>query len=61
MIAGLGEAAKLVFKNVAQYSDHMEKIRDYLEKKLKVQNQIIIKFKNKLLNWIVYYKNDSSI
>jgi len=36
MIAGLGEAARLVFENLSTYSRHMEAARDYLEEKLKV-------------------------
>jgi cysteine sulfinate desulfinase/cysteine desulfurase-like protein len=36
MIAGLGEAARLVCENLLTYSRHMETVRDYLEEKLKV-------------------------
>jgi selenocysteine lyase len=36
MIAGLGEAARLVCENLSTYCRHMEIIRDYLEEKLKV-------------------------
>jgi cysteine sulfinate desulfinase/cysteine desulfurase-like protein len=36
MIAGLGEAARLVCENLSTYSRHMETVRDYLEEKLKV-------------------------
>jgi selenocysteine lyase len=35
MIAGLGEAARLVCENLSTYSRHMEAARDYLEEKLK--------------------------
>lgn len=35
MIAGLGEAARLVCENLSTYSRHMETVRDYLEEKLK--------------------------
>ncbi|XP_028391991.1 selenocysteine lyase-like, partial [Dendronephthya gigantea] len=34
MIAGLGEAAKLVVDNLNTYSAHMRKVRDYLETRL---------------------------
>jgi cysteine sulfinate desulfinase/cysteine desulfurase-like protein len=36
MIAGLGEAARLVCENLSEYCRHMEEMRDYLEKNLKV-------------------------
>jgi cysteine sulfinate desulfinase/cysteine desulfurase-like protein len=36
MIAGLGEAARLVCENLSTYSSHMETVRDHLEEKLKV-------------------------
>jgi cysteine sulfinate desulfinase/cysteine desulfurase-like protein len=36
MIAGLGEAARLVCENLSRYSKHMEVVRDYMEEKLKV-------------------------
>ncbi|XP_023727575.1 selenocysteine lyase isoform X2 [Cryptotermes secundus] len=35
MIAGLGEAARLVCENLSTYSRHMKIIRDYLEEELK--------------------------
>ncbi|XP_056008917.1 selenocysteine lyase-like isoform X2 [Ostrea edulis] len=37
MIAGLGRAAKLVTENIDKYTRHMEKVRDYLEEKLKME------------------------
>ena len=36
MIAGLGEAARLVTDNVDDYSAHMRQIIDYLEEQLLV-------------------------
>nr|XP_022335578.1 selenocysteine lyase-like isoform X2 [Crassostrea virginica] len=35
MIAGLGQASKLVTENIDKYNKHMQKIRDYLEERLK--------------------------
>ncbi|XP_062597312.1 selenocysteine lyase-like isoform X1 [Saccostrea cucullata] len=37
MIAGLGTAAKLVTENIDKYNVHMEKIRNYLEERLKAE------------------------
>lgn len=37
MIAGLGQASKLVTENIDKYNKHMQKIRDYLEERLKVR------------------------
>jgi len=34
MIAGLGEAARLVKENLAKYADRMQAARDYFELKL---------------------------
>lgn len=36
MIAGLGEAATLVTKDINLFTGHMKKLRDYLENSLKV-------------------------
>ncbi len=36
MIAGLGEAARLVVENLSQYHDSMRDVRDYLETQLAV-------------------------
>jgi cysteine sulfinate desulfinase/cysteine desulfurase-like protein len=46
MIAGLGEAAKLVCDNLSEYCRHMEKIRDYLEEKLKVCQSPTLKYES---------------
>ncbi|XP_059141437.1 selenocysteine lyase-like isoform X2 [Physella acuta] len=35
MIAGLGKAAELVYKNLQHYQSHMLDVRDYLEQRLK--------------------------
>lgn len=40
MIAGLGQASKLVTENIDKYNKHMQKIRDYLEERLKVRIRI---------------------
>lgn len=40
MIAGLGQASKLVTENIDKYNRHMEKVRDYLEDRLKVRHEI---------------------
>eukprot|EP00105_Crassostrea_gigas_P035451 XP_019919599.1 PREDICTED: selenocysteine lyase isoform X2 [Crassostrea gigas] len=37
MIAGLGQASKLVTENIDKYNRHMEKVRDYLEDRLKAE------------------------
>lgn len=37
MIAGLGQASKLVTENIDKYNRHMEKVRDYLEERLKAE------------------------
>lgn len=39
MIAGLGQASKLVTENIDKYNRHMEKVRDYLEERLKVRHE----------------------
>lgn len=40
MIAGLGQASKLVTENIDKYNRHMKKVRDYLEDRLKVRHEI---------------------
>lgn len=37
MIAGLGEAATLVTKDINNFTDHMQNLRDYLESSLKAE------------------------
>ncbi|RUS81576.1 hypothetical protein EGW08_010677 [Elysia chlorotica] len=37
MIAGLGKAAELVFKNLSRYQRHMADVRDYLEAQLQIK------------------------
>lgn len=37
MITGLGQASKLVTENIDKYNRHMEKVRDYLEERLKAE------------------------
>lgn len=39
MIAGLGEASKLVTEHLTVYENHMTCIRDYLEQQLEVIDQ----------------------
>lgn len=36
MIVGLGKAAQVALSGLQKYSEHMQKIRDYFEKRLKV-------------------------
>jgi selenocysteine lyase len=43
MIVGLGKAADLVKRNLEYYEVHMRTMRDYLEKRLKVEKNEMIK------------------
>lgn len=40
MIVGLGKAALVALSGLQKYSEHMQKIRDYFEEKLKVSDGI---------------------
>ena len=42
MIVGLGKAAELVNKHLVEYASNMLKCRDYLEQRLKVNDQFSI-------------------
>ncbi|VDM91815.1 unnamed protein product [Litomosoides sigmodontis] len=46
MIAGLGKAAQVALSGLQEYSDHMQKIRDYFEEKLKeaLNDEVVINF-----------------
>uniref|UniRef100_A0A1I7V5Y2 Selenocysteine lyase n=1 Tax=Loa loa TaxID=7209 RepID=A0A1I7V5Y2_LOALO len=46
MIVGLGKAAQVALSRLQEYSEHMQKIRDYFEKRLKeaLSNEIVINF-----------------
>lgn len=47
MIAGLGEACRLVVENLQTYEKHMQEIRDYLESCLEVEFQDKIRFNSR--------------
>lgn len=58
MIAGLGQASKLVTENIDKYNRHMEKVRDYLEERLKVRHEIYSSWIQLVIKYIKMTSNN---